>query len=333
MRRVGPDEVESGTLQRLSKAIAIAMVLPVFWVSGCSMGSGDSVVPPIVTDKVAGATAVGTEVCSDCHSAEPDFYRTGHHRVAFFQGETSAGCESCHGKGSVHAEFFYENEEYDDDPSDLIGIDDLDQFSGGERSALCQQCHQQDFPLWQLSDHAQSDVGCWDCHADDLHAPPPGIDAEPAVLNAQSDNDFCVQCHAGVDAEFKLQYHHRVPEGQMNCTDCHSIHGEAPADTALHGENTRCYECHAEFKGPFVFEHLGTEESCGSCHAPHGSPNNKLLVANDNSLCVQCHFQGPTAFFGRIPHAEFLGGGALCYDCHSHVHGSNTNRNLNPRRF
>ncbi|MFP6656102.1 MAG: cytochrome c3 family protein [Myxococcota bacterium] len=315
-------------------SIAFWLVLSIFGLSGCSMGSGDSVVPPIVTNKVPDATAVGSETCSDCHSSEPDFYRVGHHRSAFFQDETSAGCESCHGNGSVHVDFFYENDEYEEDePSDLIGIEDLGGFSSGERSALCQQCHQQDFPLWPLSDHAQSGIGCWNCHADDLHSPPPGIDAKPAELNAQSDNDFCVQCHADVDAEFKLQYHHRVPEGQMNCADCHSIHGEAPTNAVLHGDNARCYECHAEFKGPFVFEHLGTEESCDNCHAPHGSPNNKLLIANNNSLCVQCHFQGPTAFFGRVPHAEFLGGGALCYDCHSHVHGSNSNRNLNPRRF
>ena len=115
MRRVGQSGVASKTF---GASIAILLF------GACSMSSSDSGVPPIVTDKVPDATAVGSEVCSDCHSAEPDFYRKGHHRVAFFQGETSAGCESCHGKGSVHAEFFYENEEYDDDPTDLIGTED-----------------------------------------------------------------------------------------------------------------------------------------------------------------------------------------------------------------
>jgi DmsE family decaheme c-type cytochrome len=297
------------------------------------MGPSEAAAPAIISEKVPEAKPVGSVVCGDCHEAEPDFYRTGHHRVAFFQGASAAGCESCHGNGSVHANFFYENEYYETDPTDLVGIDDLDRMSAADRSGLCQQCHQADFPLWPLSDHARVDVGCWDCHADDLHAPPPDIDATPPVVNAQSDNDFCVQCHSSVDADFKLQYHHRVPEGQMKCSDCHSIHGEAPTETALHGMNTACYECHPEYKGPYVFEHLGTEESCGNCHAPHGSVNDKLLIARDNTLCVQCHFQSPTGFFGRQPHAGFLGGGALCYDCHSQVHGSNANRNLNPRRF
>jgi nitrate/TMAO reductase-like tetraheme cytochrome c subunit len=61
--------------------------------------------------------------------------------------------------------------------------------------------------------------------------------------------------------------------------------------------------------------------------------NNKLLIANDNSLCLQCHFEEPSSFIGRQPHSNFLAQGALCYDCHFQVHGSNTNRSLNPRRF
>ena len=305
----------------------------VFGSGACSTDLGPSVLPKILTDKVPEATAVGSEACEDCHSPEPDFYRRGRHQVAFFQGSRNDGCESCHGNGSVHSEYFYENDEYEDDPHDLVGIDDLGALDEAERSALCQQCHQQDFPMWRISDHSRSQVGCWDCHPNDLHAPPPGVAEIPAVMDQQSDEAFCNQCHPSVKAEFNLQFHHRVPEGQMNCADCHSIHGEAPENTALQGQNTTCYGCHVDIAGPFVFEHLGTEEGCENCHTPHGSVNDKLLVTNDNTLCVQCHFQTPASFFGRQPHADFLSGGALCYDCHTHVHGSNTDRNLNPRRF
>lgn len=324
-------------MKRWAKAIAgVAAVLAAAVVVGtgaCSTGLGPSVLPPILTEKVPDATSIGSEACADCHTPEPDFYRHGRHQVAFFQGTRNAGCESCHGNGSVHAEFFYENDEYEDDPHDLVGIDDLGDLDEAERSALCQQCHQQDFPLWRISDHSRSQVGCWDCHSNDLHAPPPGVAKISAKMDQQSDEKFCNQCHPAVQAEFKLQFHHRVPEGQMKCSDCHSIHGEAPANASLQGQNTACYGCHVDIAGPFVFEHLGTEEGCENCHTPHGSVNDKLLVANDNTLCVQCHFQTPTTFFGRQPHSDFLSGGALCYDCHTHVHGSNTDRNLNPRRF
>jgi DmsE family decaheme c-type cytochrome len=183
-------------------------------------------------------------------------------------------------------------------------------------------------------------VGCWDCHPNDLHSPPrETIDLLP-VKNAQSDNDYCVQCHESVSAEFDLQFHHRVPEGQMKCADCHPIHGDARLNALVSGRNETCQGCHPEVQGPWVYEHLGMEEGCEVCHTPHGSVNNKLLIANDNSLCYQCHFQDPATFFGRQPHGitgsgnvAFLGGGALCFDCHFQVHGSNTHRSLNPRRF
>ena len=44
-----------------------------------------------------GAEAVGTFACEDCHDIEPDFYRAGPHKLAFFKDGINAGCESCHG--------------------------------------------------------------------------------------------------------------------------------------------------------------------------------------------------------------------------------------------
>jgi DmsE family decaheme c-type cytochrome len=308
--------------------------------AGCSGDPRETILPEIFSTKVPEATAVGSESCVDCHEAEPAFYKQAYHRQAFFHSEMSGGCESCHGKGSVHSDYYYENEDYQDDPHDLVGIEDLGAMSASEKSALCQQCHQQDFPLWPTSDHARSQVGCWDCHPNDLHAPPSGAIEILPVVSAQSDNDYCVQCHESVSAEFDLQFHHRVPEGQMKCADCHPIHGDPKLNALVSGNNQTCQGCHPEVQGPWVYEHLGMEEGCEACHTPHGSVNNKLLIANDNSLCYQCHFQDPASFFGRQPHGitgsgnfEFLGAGALCYDCHFQVHGSNTHRSLNPRRF
>ena len=301
--------------------------------AGCA-DPRETILPRILKQKVPQATAVGSESCVDCHEVEPAFYKASYHREAFFHSETSGGCESCHGKGSVHSEYFYENDDYEDDPHDLVGIEDLASLSAGEKSALCQQCHQADFPLWPTSDHARTQVGCWDCHPGDLHSPPRNAIEIRPVANAQSDNDYCVQCHEGISAEFDLQYHHRVPEGQMKCADCHPIHGESHESAVIQGRNETCQGCHPEVQGPWVYEHLGMEEGCETCHTPHGSVNDKLLIASDNSICYQCHFQDPASFFGKQPHdPSFLGAGALCYDCHFQVHGSNTNRSLNPRRF
>jgi len=50
------------------------------------------------------AEAVGTIACEDCHNVEPDFCRDSPHKPAFFRDGINAGCESCHGAGSVHSE-------------------------------------------------------------------------------------------------------------------------------------------------------------------------------------------------------------------------------------
>ena len=42
----------------------------------------------------------------------------------------------------------------------------------------------------------------------------------------------------------------------MTCSDCHAVHGSAGPKLAKRDTvNTTCYTCHAEKRGPFVWEH------------------------------------------------------------------------------
>ena len=94
--------------------------------------------------------------------------------------------------------------------------------------------------------------------------------------------------------EFMLQHHHPVPEGRMFCTACHDMHGKdvgATGGTMLLGKDERCFKCHKEMRGPFVFEHEAMREGCPVCHTPHGSINDKLLVAGPTITCVRCHIE------------------------------------------
>jgi len=70
-----------------------------------------------------------------------------------------------------------------------------------------------------------------------------------------------------------------LPEGAMSCDDCHNPHGSLTSPLLkTNTVNETCYQCHAEKRGPFLFEHAPVRESCLNCHTPHGSNQATLLV-------------------------------------------------------
>ena len=92
--------------------------------------------------------------------------------------------------------------------------------------------------------------------------------------------------------------------------------------------NQVCYACHAEKRGPFLWEHAPVRESCLNCHRPHGSHNDKLLTQDGNGLCLQCHYEvtfNPDDNWGLdgMPHSGLRLSESRCYDCHREIHGSN----------
>jgi len=87
--------------------------------------------------------------------------------------------------------------------------------------------------------------------------------------------------------------------------------------------------CHADKRGPFLFEHPPATEDCSLCHLPHGSVNENLLATRTPFLCQQCHsaaFHPSQLNDGQgLPNANaspFLLG-QNCMNCHPQVHGSN----------
>jgi len=127
-----------------------------------------------------------------------------------------------------------------------------------------------------------------------------------------------------------------VLEGKMSCSDCHEPHGSITRPL-LRGDsvNETCGGCHAEKRGPFLWEHAPVRENCANCHAPHGSNHERLLVSARPFLCQQCHIP-PLGHAGQFYRADqtaaavLPGGtpsarviGRSCQNCHSAVHGSN----------
>ena len=77
----------------------------------------------------------------------------------------------------------------------------------------------------------------------------------------------------------------------MECTTCHNPHGSQNVKMLREGNsiNEACATCHAEKRGPFLWEHAVGRENCVTCHDPHGSNNERMLVAKLPMLCQRCH--------------------------------------------
>ena len=119
-------------------------------------------------------------------------------------------------------------------------------------------------------------------------------------------------------------------EGKMDCASCHNPHGSTNVRMLKVGNwvNETCVSCHAEKRGPFLWDHAPVREACNTCHDPHGSNNDRLLVAKLPMLCQRCHIgtrHPSTIYDGNQLAAKsnrLIGRG--CVNCHAQIHGSNS---------
>jgi predicted CXXCH cytochrome family protein len=209
------------------------------------------------------------------------------------------------------------------------------------------ECHQTEMRYFQLNAHAgaairisdeEAEAGqaeaCETCHGPgSVHVENRGREKGDILMR---DPRACFACHPDVRGQFMLQHHHAVPEGRMFCSDCHTMHGRdvrAAAGAMLTGADEKCFACHKEMRGPFVFPHDAMRDGCTSCHTPHGSINDKLLAAGQTVTCLRCHwearFNTAGANLGDHAHnSHNIAAGQDCIDCHPAVHGSNVWRSL-----
>jgi DmsE family decaheme c-type cytochrome len=118
----------------------------------------------------------------------------------------------------------------------------------------------------------------------------------------------------------------------MTCSSCHNPHGSTNVRQLRVGNwiNESCASCHAEKRGPFLWEHAAGRESCVTCHDPHGSSNDRMLVAKTPMLCQRCHigtrhpstiYDGSRVTPALAPSNRIYNRG--CVNCHQNIHGSN----------
>jgi DmsE family decaheme c-type cytochrome len=273
----------------------------------------------------------------ECHNKEPITFilQTPHavkgdERTPFAQHQ----CETCHGASPQHVE-------ESGKPVSVV-------FKGphaspvADRNAKCLSCHQAGLRThWSGSPHESRGVACNDCH--NIHA------RDQKVLRKATQADVCFTCHKAQRAQTRRISSHPLSvtsiasTAKMSCSDCHNPHGSAgPRMLKKNSVNETCYTCHAEKRGPFLWEHAPVADDCTTCHTPHGSSNAPLLNARAPWLCQECHSGDHAA---QVNSGANLAAGAVttvngqqqpgaatprvqtsaraCLNCHVLIHGSN----------
>jgi DmsE family decaheme c-type cytochrome len=262
---------------------------------------------------LAAAKYVGNKVCLGCHTSQANEFN--HTLMGRIEMQGKLTCETCHGPGSEHVRL-----------GGGRGVGGIISFrpndlsrSAADDNAICLGCHERgDRTNWHGSIHQTRGLYCTNCHTIMKRV------SRKNQLKTAWQPDTCFQCHKDRRAQIFRSSHMpmRPDEGKVVCSDCHNPHGSF-TEALLRGDsiNEVCYKCHAEKRGPFLFEHEPVRENCTNCHNPHGSVNEYSLKLSRPRLCFECHGFG---------HGQTNGPGAIftmgrqCQNCHTAIHGSNS---------
>ncbi|MBU4413473.1 MAG: DmsE family decaheme c-type cytochrome, partial [Proteobacteria bacterium] len=228
------------------------------------------------------------------------------------------GCQACHGQTNQHLDT-------EQSKKTIFSFAKDGGRSAKERAAQCLSCHSSSkhVAFWETSKHKSAGLSCDSCHTGHSNL---------SKNLKMPQTELCFSCHKDIRSESNRQSHHPIKEGKVSCSDCHDPHGGfgtkmIKADSI----NELCYNCHAEKRGPFMYEHPPVEENCMTCHSAHGSNHNKLMAQKVPNICQSCHdwsrhpgtpYTQANSFVSSAP-AGRGGVARSCQNCHTTIHGSN----------
>jgi len=256
----------------------------------------------------------GAETCAACHEDRYESFSKSYHGIKADPRTPAAKmeCETCHGPGASHAEAGGGR-----GVGEVVSLSPTSGTPAEKINATCLQCHSKLTKMtmmWKGSKHQRNGLACSNCH--NIHAGNLKDLAKPTQI------EVCTQCHRRIRAEIQKSSHHPIREGRIKCSDCHNPHGTNTDKLISAGHvNEKCYQCHPEKRGPFLWEHAPVREDCTNCHTPHGSNNPGLLVTKGSFLCLRCHSYGGHVNLPRYNRAT-ASYGQGCINCHNRIHGS-----------
>jgi DmsE family decaheme c-type cytochrome len=303
------------------------------WATASSAGAAEQT-------GVAKAALEKNAICVSCHDASSPkriftIYQTRHGNKA---DPRTPACPDCHGQSDTH-------NKNPGAPPDVVFAPKSKRVSPADvRNEACLKCHDTSVlprANWVGSQHQTRGVACVDCH--NIHAP------DQKVLDKATQAEVCFACHKAQRAQTRRVSTHPLAvtglgtTAKMACSDCHNPHGSTgPTLLIKNSVNETCYTCHAEKRGPFLWEHSPVVDNCTNCHTPHGSTNAPLLKARTPWLCQDCHSgdhgnqvnSGANLAIGNVTTVngtQFPGAAApraqmnarACLNCHVLIHGSN----------
>lgn len=226
--------------------------------SSCGTTERVAIRPP----QIAGASFMGSTMCTACHWEQAeDFDTSTHARLGHAGHAEGLACEACHGPASNH----------------LMAGGGIGNIVRGDDPETCFSCHldkRAEFSLPHSHPVIAGVVGCIDCHD------PHGGDAVLMTTRGVTNYDqVCLECHDAQAGPFTFA-HDAMREG---CTLCHQPHGSVNAKMLVARNGNLCLQCH--FLEPEAtnlrmgsFNHAGgrfaAQGTCwtAGCHeAVHGS--------------------------------------------------------------
>jgi predicted CXXCH cytochrome family protein len=162
-------------------------------------------------------------------------------------------CESCHLPSAAHSSFPMQIKSFN--------FGSNSHSSNKIQNEVCLDCHIEGRdPRWYGSMHAQSELGCADCHT--IHK------KNDPLLDHTLSPKICISCHEQIQESQQVAGLHIIETGKVACVDCHNPHTNLNA--------TGCGNCH-----PLDPKTLATQ-------TPKAQGFHTTAVKN-NLSCLRCH--------------------------------------------